>query len=192
VTESTTQPLVLVRHGESNWNALHLVQGQDDRATLTSRGRRQAAAVADDLRSNDFDLIVSSDLQRARETAQIIAGTLGLHVEYEPALRERGFGVAEGGPSSALTTELLGIEDGVVVDDRVSPDGGESLRDFQARVGTFFDIRQRRWPAMRLLLVTHGGTIRAMQSYCSKTPFLGSSWDPVGNCSVWTVTAICE
>jgi 2,3-bisphosphoglycerate-dependent phosphoglycerate mutase len=189
VIESTKQPLVLVRHGESTWNALHLVQGQDDRATLTPRGRQQAADVAHTLRSYDFDLIVSSDLQRAMATALIIARALELKVETDPALRERGFGVAEGGPSEALTAALLGIEDGVVVNDRVSPEGGETLRDFRARVGAFVDERHRRWPDQRLLLVTHGGTIRAMQGYCGGTPLQGSRWDRVGNCTVWTVAA---
>lgn len=60
VIVSAEQRLVLVRHGESTWNELHLVQGQDDRATLTPRGRQQAAAVAQELASYDFDLIVSS------------------------------------------------------------------------------------------------------------------------------------
>jgi probable phosphoglycerate mutase len=187
VTESPEQSLVLVRHGESTWNALHLVQGQDDHATLTPRGRQQAADVAKTFASPDFDLIVSSDLRRAMETALVIAGVLGLNVESEPTLRERCFGVAEGGPIEALTGDLVGINDGVVTNDQVSPEGGETLRDFRARAGTFLEIRRRLWSTQRLLLVTHGGTIRALQSYCAGTPIQGSRWDPVGNCSVWTV-----
>src|ERR1700722_14221815 len=103
VIESPESPLVLVRHGESTWNELRLVQGQDDRATLTDLGRQQARDVAHELSSRDFDLIVSSDLRRAMETAAIIAGLLDLEVESEPTLRERGFGVAEGGPLDQLT-----------------------------------------------------------------------------------------
>jgi broad specificity phosphatase PhoE len=189
VSVTTESPLVLVRHGESTWNALRLVQGQDDRATLTRRGRQQASDVAHSLSSRGFDLIVSSDLQRAMETALLIAGVLRLEVVPEPALRERGFGDAEGGPMDRLTWRTSGIKDGAVVDDDVSPDGGETLREFRARAGAFFDIRQRRWPAKRLLVVTHGGTIRALQSYCAGTEFRGSQWDRIGNCTVWTVTA---
>lgn len=119
----------------------------------------------------------------------IIGEVLDLDVESEPALRERSFGVAEGGPLANLNERLVGIRDGVVTNDGVGPDGGETLSEFRARVSTFFDIRQRRWPTKKLLVVTHGGTIRALQSYCAGTPFQGSKWDRVGNCTVWTVEA---
>jgi 2,3-bisphosphoglycerate-dependent phosphoglycerate mutase len=180
--------LVLVRHGESTWNALRLVQGQDDRATLTPRGRQQATEVARNLSSQDFELIVSSDLQRAMATASVIAEALDLEVVSEPSLRERGFGVAEGGPLDRLTERMVGIKDGVVTDEEASPEGGETLRDFRNRVGTFFELRQRRWPTKRLLVVTHGGTIRALRSYSAGTPFQGSQWNPVDNGTVWTVS----
>jgi probable phosphoglycerate mutase len=189
VIESPEPPMVLVRHGESTWNERRLVQGQDDRATLTSLGRQQAAEVAHELSSLEFDLIVASDLRRAMETAAIIAGMLGLDVESEPTLRERSFGVAEGGPLDQLTERMVGIKDGVVTDDDVRPDGGETLSDLRHRVGEFIAMRQRRWPTQRLLVVTHGGTIRAIQSYCAGTPFQGSQWNRIGNCSVWTVSA---
>lgn len=189
VISSPEQSLVLVRHGESTWNELGLVQGQDDHATLTPRGRQQAGDVARELTSREFDRIVSSDLRRTMETAAVIAGVLGLEVESEPALRERSFGVAEGGPLAGLTEQLVGINDGLVIDDDVRPDGGETLVEFRARAGAFFEIRERRWPGERLLVVTHGGTIRALQSYCAGTSLRGSRWGRVGNCTVWTVTA---
>ena len=189
VDVSPEPPLIVVRHGESTWNELRLVQGQDDRATLTPLGRQQAREVAHDLASHDFDLIVSSDLRRAMETAVIIAGVLDLEVESEPTLRERGFGVAEGGPLDQLTEGMVGIKDGVVTDDGVRPDGGETLSDLRSRVGDFLRIRHQRWSTQRLLVVTHGGTIRAIQSYCRGTPFQGSHWDRIGNCSVWTVSS---
>ena len=179
---------MLVRHAESTWNELHLVQGQNDEARLTQRGRQQAAAVAEELQSLQFDLIVSSDLQRAMETASIIADVLALAVETDPLLRERGFGVAEGGPVDQLTEENVGVIHGVVIDDSVSPEGGESLRDFRERAGRFMELRELKWPDQRLLVITHGGTIRALQSYGEGTPFLGSKWDRVANCSVWTVS----
>jgi broad specificity phosphatase PhoE len=178
---------VLVRHAESTWNELHLVQGQNDEARLTQRGRQQAAAVAQELQSLQFDLIVSSDLQRATETASIIADVLALTVETDALLRERGFGIAEGGPVDQLTEQSVGVIHGVVTDDSVSPEGGESLQDFRQRAGRFIERRELKWPDQRLLVITHGGTIRALQSYREGTPFLGSKWDRVANCSVWTV-----
>ncbi|HUZ42059.1 MAG TPA: histidine phosphatase family protein [Acidimicrobiales bacterium] len=185
---SPQRPLVLVRHAESSWNELRLIQGQNDEARLTDRGRQQAAAVAQELQSREFDLVVSSDLRRATETAAIIAEVLGLAVETDRLLRERGFGVAEGGPVDQLIAQTVGVIDGVVTDDSVSPEGGETLRDFRERAGRFIELRELKWPDQRLLVITHGGTIRALQSYSEGTSFLGSRWDRVANCSVWTVT----
>jgi probable phosphoglycerate mutase len=188
VISAPQRPLVLVRHGESTWNELHLVQGQNDEGRLTDRGRQQAADVVTELRSGDFDLIVSSDLQRASETAAIIAEGLGLNMETDPLLRERGFGIAEGGPVDALTEQAVGVSHGVVTDDAVSPEGGETLGALRERAGRFIERGELKWSQQRLLVITHGGTIRALRSYCDGTPFLGSRWDRVANCSVWTVT----
>jgi broad specificity phosphatase PhoE len=188
VISAEERPLVLVRHAESTWNELHLVQGQNDEARLTDRGRQQAADVAQELQSRDFDLIVSSDLQRATETAAIIADVLGLAVATDELLRERGFGVAERGPIDQLREETVGVVEGVVIDDDVSPEGGETLREFRQRAGRFIEQRYLKWPEQRLLVITHGGTIRALQSYNEGTPFLGSKWDRVANCSMWTLT----
>jgi broad specificity phosphatase PhoE len=187
VTSETVIPLVLVRHGESTWNERRLVQGQNDEARLTDRGRRRAAEVAEELRIHDFDLIVTSDLRRASETAAVIASVLDLHVETDQALRERNFGVAEGSSLDELTADVAGITQGVVTDDDVSPEGGETLRAFRERAGAFLEHRERRWPSQRLLVVTHGGTMRALQSWSAGTPFLGSTWDRVDNCAVLTL-----
>jgi broad specificity phosphatase PhoE len=181
-------PLVLVRHGESTWNELRLVQGQNDEARLTERGRLQAADVARQFHSTEFDLIVSSDLRRTTETAAVIAEVLGIAVETEVTLRERDFGVAEGVSLDDLSADLAGISHGMVTDDDVSPEGGETLRAFRDRAGRFLELRGRQWPGRRLLVVTHGGTMRALRSCCDGTPFQGSVWDRVENCAVMSLT----
>ena len=187
MTSTPVSALVLVRHGESTWNERRLVQGQNDEARLTELGRRQAAGVAEALRSQEFDLIVSSDLRRASETAAIIALVLGLPIETDQTLRERNFGVAEGRPLGELSAALAGITDGVVTDDDVSPEGGETLRAFRQRAGEFLEERASRWPNQRLLVVTHGGTMRALTSWNDGTSFLGSRWERVDNCAVMTL-----
>ena len=73
----------MVRHGQTTWNSSRLVQGHNDEAELTERGRQQVAEVAKPFRSSDFDLIVSSDLRRAVDTAAILADDLGLEVEID-------------------------------------------------------------------------------------------------------------
>jgi len=94
--------LWLVRHGQSGWNAAGRIQGQSPAAPgLTATGRNQAALAARELarrvaRAPRAPLIVASDLARAAETAEIIAGHLGLPVEFDPALREQSLGDLEG------------------------------------------------------------------------------------------------
>jgi broad specificity phosphatase PhoE len=187
MSEHTSWPLVLVRHAESTWNDLKLVQGQSDVARLTERGRGQARALAVTLKLREFDAILSSDLSRALETAEILAASMNLSVETSPALRERSFGLFEGRPLAQLTPSLSGIESGRVVDDLARPEQGESLRAFQERSGTLIEELRTSRADQRLLVVTHGGTIRAIRAFCAGVTMLDLAWDRVANCSVWSV-----
>jgi len=181
--------ITLVRHGESDWNELRLVQGQNDTAQLTVRGKEQAYGVAQSLREPGFDYLFSSDLNRAAETASIIGATLGLTPESDTLLRERCFGTLEGGPFESLTGDVTGVVDHVLVDPDTRPPGGESFRDVVTRAGLFIERVKVLWPSQRLLVVTHGGTIRALRAYASRTPLEGMTWDRVVNASVWTLDA---
>ena len=89
-----------VRHGESTWNRMGLMQGQTCWPPLTWRGIRQAHAAADELRRYGPARLVSSDLQRASETARIIGARLALPVDHTPLLRERSWGAFEGRPKA--------------------------------------------------------------------------------------------
>ena len=179
--------LTLIRHGQSTWNGARLVQGHNDDAVLTDLGRQQAMDAVSALRPLGIDTIISSDLTRASETARIIANGLGLGFETAKELRERSYGAAEGHPFEELTPLMSGIEDGLVVDARARPFRGESLDDLYRRVGTFIDDVQRRSPDESLLIVTHGGTIRAIRAFCEGRSMSGLVWDPVTNCSIWPV-----
>ena len=184
---TTLHPLVLVRHGESTWNELKLVQGQNDESNLNERGREQAREAGRSLRGDDFDAILSSDLARTRETAEIIAQELELTITTASALRERSFGDFEGRPLREMLPALSGIENHVVVDDHAHPANGESLLQLWHRVGDFVDSLRERRRDERLLLVTHGGTIHALRAYCAGEPPLDHYWYRVENCSIWTV-----
>lgn len=178
--------LLLVRHGESVWNELRLIQGQDDRSELNDDGRRQALEVAADLEGGPWAAIVTSDLVRARETAAIIAGRLGLPVSVDESLRERCFGILEGRPGVELTSALSGIEGDRVVDEEAHPEGGESLRELRDRLGAF--VESVRGSGGPLIVVTHGGPIRAIRAYTAGRPMAGLTWDVVGNCSTWPLS----
>ncbi|MDE3009168.1 MAG: histidine phosphatase family protein [Acidobacteriota bacterium] len=176
---------LFMRHGETDWNRHALVQGHEDQSRLTPEGRAHVARVARSLIDEGVTLIVASDLHRAQESAEIVAHQLGRPVVTCPLLRERSFGVLEGGPRSALVTEMTGIAHDVVVDVDCAPDGGETLRALTARAEAFFALAASEWRTEHLLVVTHGGTIRALLSVANNRPLLGSRWGDVDNCSLW-------
>ncbi len=179
--------LTVVRHGQSTWNKLQKVQGQNDEAQLTDEGRAMARSVATEFAPHSFSRIISSDLQRARQTAAIIADLLGLEVTFDERLRERSYGILETGPSSGVTPELSGLDLVAqrVVDVEAKPDGGESLREMYERTTSFLVELLSDDRDDQILLVSHGGPIRTMLSYASEVELHGLWWLPVGNCSWW-------
>jgi len=116
-----------------------------------------------------------------------MGAVLGLTPETNALLRERSFGSLEGGPVANLTGDVTGIVNDVVVDPDARPPGGESFRDVVVRAGLFIERVKEELPASRLLVVTHGGTVRALRAYWSGATLEGLAWYPVGNCSVWSL-----
>src|SRR3989344_3782639 len=82
-----------VRHGETDWNVQKRTQGQSGNAPLNETGRAQAASAAKVLKAYPIDLVISSDLARAKETAEIIARETGVEVSFDERLCERNYGV---------------------------------------------------------------------------------------------------
>ena len=134
--------LLLVRHGETDWNAEGRLQGHTD-TPLNDYGRRQAAALGEDLAGDGIDAVYSSDLARARETAEIVAGRLGLPVVLEPGLREKNWGSWEGlTPRSATRSST-------------SASRRRPTASAPAHAGSGSPSGT---PAERVLVVTHGGS----------------------------------
>ncbi|WP_164702086.1 histidine phosphatase family protein [Modestobacter sp. KNN46-3] len=155
--------LLLVRHGQSEWNAAGLMQGQTAHVPLTELGHQQAAQAAAELAARTRDgggpgALVSSDLHRAVQTAEHCAAATGLALSTTPALREQGYGVLEGRPSR----ELWDVVDWT--DPHWSAEGGESLTQLHSRVAGYLDRLRADPPAAVVALVTHGDTIRAAQA----------------------------
>ena len=174
-----------VRHGESTWNRAKVVQGQNDDAVLTDEGWQQARDVGVRLHSFGFTKIFASDLQRTRETATAINETLGVSITTDVRLRERHYGDLETGPSSAVTPDVSGFHNGEVVSLTAHPVNGESLGDLYDRVGSFLDDLFAHDLDGPVLLVTHGGTIRALLAHAAGVTMDALPWGPVTNCSVW-------
>ena len=157
--------LLLVRHGETDWNAAGRLQGHTDRP-LNDYGRRQAKDLAERLAGHGADAIYASDLVRAKETAEIVGERLGLPVVIDADLREKHWGNWEG---------LTG-------DERVHVEfEGESTADHRDRVMRAIGRIVERHPDQRVVVVTHGGSLRRIQAAVNGVA------DPViDNCAVWT------
>ncbi len=144
---------VLVRHGETDWNATHRIQGSTD-IPLNDLGREQAKLAADGLRDIVWDVILASPLQRAYQTAAIIMRELGLDesvIVTNPELRERSYGLAEG---------LTMIERSARFPDDIWPEA-ETKEDMSVRVGAVLHELALTHAGKRILVVAHGGWIRA-------------------------------
>lgn len=144
---------VLVRHGETDWNATHRIQGSTD-IPLNDLGREQARQAVIGLRDIAWDVILASPLQRAYQTAVIITGELGLDesvIVTNPDLRERSYGLAEG---------LTILERTAKFPDDIWPEA-ETKEDMNVRVGAVLHELALTHAGKRVLVVAHGGWIRA-------------------------------
>jgi broad specificity phosphatase PhoE len=184
-SEKRESRLWFVRHGESTWNASGLVQGQADGPVLTAKGRREAARVTEQLGDLDVTAIYSSDLERARETAAIVADALRVPLYFDPRLRERCFGDAQGQPLTALRPAHSGVDGARVVDVEARPPAGESLREVYERVRDFIDAMEAPASEGHLLVVAHGGVVRVAEAYCDGVAVEDMCWGVVANASVW-------
>ena len=162
---------VVVRHGETQWNIDQRMQGHFD-SPLTAAGREQAAAIARRLAGGPpFDLLVSSDLGRALETARAIAAATGHEVRSDARLRERSWGAGEG-----LSYAQVGARypDAFRPDHEVDPDyavpGGESRRAFHGRAVEAFEALAAASPGGRIVVVTHGGVLAAIHRHVHRIP----------------------
>jgi probable phosphoglycerate mutase len=180
--------IVLVRHGETRYNREGRLQGWID-TTLTDRGREQARELGRSLA--DADRTVSSDLDRARETAAILASTADCP---DPTLdadwRERNFGTYQGRTSEAVrASDPEVLDDGHVALD-ATPDGGESLEELRDRVlEGLRSVRRTLTDGETALVVTHGGPIRVVLGEATGTPLVEAfhRFSPP-NCSRSTLT----
>ncbi len=151
--------LILIRHGETDWNRELRFQGQID-VPLNAIGHAQAQRVATQLAGESIEHLVCSDLLRARQTATPAAQRLGMLAVDDLALREQNFGVVDGMRVQDIQTQYpqawLGWS---AFDADFAFEGGESTRSFHGRVmgalRHLADVRR----GQRLLVVTHGGVL---------------------------------
>jgi len=159
--------LVLIRHGESQWNLENRFTGWVD-VPLTAKGEEEARAAGEKLRSFHFDCAFTSVLMRAQHTLRIVLETIGqtgIPIKEDVALNERMYGELQG-LNKAETAKKFGDEQ-VKIWRRsfdVPPPGGESLKDTAARVLPYYEsqIYPELLAQKNVLVVAHGNSLRSL------------------------------
>lgn len=170
----TPTRLVLARHGETDWNRVGRWQGHAD-PPLNETGRRQAAGLADRLAGDGIAAVYSSDLARARETARAVGHRLGLAVVEDPALREIDVG-SWSGLTRAQVAERFPEGYARWLEGEIGHDG-ETREQLAGRVLRAARAIAGRHTGETVLVVTHGGVIRALRRHA-----VGDPGDVVANC----------
>jgi 2,3-bisphosphoglycerate-dependent phosphoglycerate mutase len=151
--------VLLLRHGQTAWNAEQRIQGQLD-VPLNAVGRWQAQRLAETLADEDISVLYSSDLQRTRQTAAPLALALGLDVSLHAGLRERGFGSFEGRTYKEI--DAAWPEHATLWRQRdlhYQPGGGEALITFNARSVSAVLGLVSAHPGQTVAIVSHGGVL---------------------------------
>jgi len=185
---TTTTPqdycdVYLVRHGETNWNAEGKVQGHTD-TPLNKIGEEQALELKEKLKNISFAAIFSSDLMRARQTAEIVRSSDTITIVTSPALRERNMGALEGKSTKDVRQKYY--NDGLLHKPHhemlaYTFDGIEPYAKVYARVKDFIVSRASKHIGSSILVASHGGVMRSVLYTLAFNH--GHSWD-VSNCAI--------
>lgn len=178
----------LVRHGETEFNTKKIVQGHLD-SPLTQKGLNEAVRLGKKLKNTSFDLVFSSDLLRAKRTAEIIISEKKLAVASTQILRERSFGNYEGKPYSAVKAyyELMEkLKDQKIKDNIKDNISGFDLsvekdENVVGRLITFLRETAITHPGKKILVVTHGGIMRVFLKHLGFMNLVSGS---VGNLAI--------
>ena len=151
--------LVLIRHGETEWNSQGRIQGHID-TPLSERGRRQARDLERRLQGEAFAAVYASDLARARETAQPLALASGAELRLDERLRERRFGLFEGHTyAEAQSNWPTEYARWTLREPAHAVPGGESYLQARARVLEFLEEAVACHEGQGIAIVTHGGVL---------------------------------
>ena len=154
--------LLVVRHGETVFNEQGRFTGQLD-IPLSPLGERQAEALGQRLSKESLNVIVASDLQRARATAQAIARHHGLPVEEDTDLREIAFGVWEGSTYAEVVARDAALAQRWEADPTIyAPPGGETVTQHHQRVVRALKRWHSRYPKSTVVWAAHGGVIEVL------------------------------
>ena len=189
----TLRRLILLRHGQTDYNVTGRMQGHLD-SVLTSVGHEQAAAAAPVLAALEPDRVVSSDLQRAVDTAEVVGAACGLAVKFDARLRETHLGEWQGHTVAEIDGDYPGAIAAWRSDPTWAPPGGESRVAVVARSRPVVDELDAEFAdsdeaSSTVLLVAHGGLIAGLVTGLMDLPTeVWPSFGGLGNCR-WAVLA---
>jgi probable phosphoglycerate mutase len=167
--------MILIRHGETIWNAEGRIQGQGD-SPLTERGIAQARAVARRLREEAFTTLYGSHLGRVIETARHIADVTGHAITIDERLQERHYGIFEGltyAEAQAQHPDIFATYQQLRYTADYAHPGAESLRQLTERGQVVFQALAERHAGERLVIVSHGALLGAMLRHFLGVPVDG-------------------
>lgn len=173
--------LYIIRHGQTEWNITHKLQGQAD-IQLNSMGIKQAMQAKKEINKIDIDLIICSTLGRAKETAKIINEDKNIPIIYDERICERSYGVLEG-----VCTRKTDIKKLMNYNINENVENGESSKEFFNRIYSFLDELHKKYKNNeKILLVTHGGVSKAIECYFNGIPKDGDieKIKMIGNCEI--------
>ena len=155
-----------VRHGQTHLNKAGIANGRTMDDSLNEEGIEQAKKTLAEI-SNNYTEIYSSDLLRAKQTAEILNQKLKLTIKYDKRLVERNMGSLTGKSWKEIGLEISEIDKNQEYDYR--PYGGESAEDVRKRLFSFIDEIIKNKKDQKILVVTHGGIIRLLHHLLNKT-----------------------
>lgn len=170
----TVTKFILVRHGESTWNRDGRIQGQSD-SPLSARGISQARALAERLCREPFDALISSDLGRARHTAESIAERAGKQVIFDERLRERHYGIFQGMTLNEAQCAYPDVYARYIDEpvDHVIP-GGESIAQCFARNLECLQETATKYAGGQVVVVAHGGVLDGLHRHATGLAYVGT------------------
>lgn len=164
--------IFIIRHGQDKDNAKDILNGRRNES-LTELGKNQAQKTADKLSSYAIDIIYSSPLKRAMETAQIIATALGIHtVTITNDLVERDFGVLTGTPKADIPKYSQNILEVNGISYFLDAHGAESFPDLYKRAGAVLKDIQNKHPLQNVLIITHEDAGKMIRAF-----YYGWTWE---------------
>ena len=183
--EITTE-LIVVRHGETFWNSEGLIQGHLD-TDLSPMGIRQAEAIAERLAEEKFVAIYSSDLKRAYQTAEYLAGKTGHKITADRRLRERNLGIFQGLTMDEVEQRYPGEFNLYKTGgpDYVVPDGESRRQQFERAIDCIKEISVRH-NGESIVIVTHGGVLSGLFRYVLDIPIFAPTRFKLFNASINT------